>query len=488
MSLRKRSTAAVTVENLETRKLMAATPSVIAIKIAKRQDTDGTALNSNRISIGFSGTVRLGDLSQWSSFGYATNLADPSGATQVKARVGLTITQPASNVIEINTDRLIRKGSRLTILSGGLRDKANNPIVFGESNPIAFTQGQNKARYTLSNRNFKPSNLAYVDKDVFASAPTPTTASTTPAANTVRANLVTFLTKKLNTTTGTKITKTQYDFALATYDAAATAAIIPNANLRAALVSLVGTVAEPAINSYITKGNVTGRPYTSVNFGTVSSGTPVGETSLSPGSRLSLNINSNFAGEPFQVLSATLAHEALHQDSTVNGGGDVPNTQDEEIITNTVETVVWGQQLLVDPSTAANGSKLVVRTNTRLLALINSGDKAYPGGGIFTAPALNNQGNVFPGGKANPGGFSGSANVPSFENWIRREYVSRGFSAGATVESPVAQSILKNIVGTTGNFTSFGADVEGYLDTRNAVLGDISLVSLAQTLKLSLGA
>jgi hypothetical protein len=481
-----RPNASVAIENLEERKLMAAAPTIIAIKIAKRQDTDTTALNSNRITIGFSSAVRLGDVSKFSSFGYANNLADATGATQVKARVGLTITQPASNVIEIITDRLIRKGSRMTVLTGGLADTKGNAIVYGDTNAITFTTGQNKPRYTLSNRQFVATDLAYLDKDVFASAPTATTASTTPVAATVRAALVAFLNKKLTTTIGTKITQAQYNFALTTYDATATAAIFPNANMRAALVSLVGTVAEPAINSYLTKGNASTKPYTLVNFGTVSNGTPVGETSLSPGGRLSLIVNSVFAGEPFQVVSATLAHEALHQDAANNVNGDLPSGQDEEIVANAVETVVWAQQLLVDAAPAANASKLVVRTNTRLLALLNSGDKLFPYGGIFAAPSLNNQGNVFVGGKANPGGFTGSTNVPSFENWIRREYITRGFASGASPTSAVGQAILKNIVGTTGTFTSFGADVEGYLDTRNAILTDITYIRLAQILKLKI--
>ena len=473
---------AALIENLEDRKLMAAVV-VSQIKIAKAQDTDGTALNQNRITIGFTGNVRLGDVAKFSSFGYANDLTNINN--QIKKRVTLTITQIAPNGIQILTDRLIRKGSRLTILAGGLTDTKGNAIIFGDSNALTFTTGQNKPRYSLANRNFAPTDLSIVDKDVFASAPTPVTANVTPSASTVRTRLIAFLNAKVATKTGTAITQAQATTAINLYDSSATAAIVPNASLRAALVSLVGTAGEPAINSFLAKTNSTGKPYTVVDFGTVSSGTPVGETQLSAGGRLNLTINSTFAGEPFQVLSATLAHEAMHQDPANNVNGDLPAGQDEEIIANAVETVVYAQQLLVDPSVAANGTKLVVRTNTRLLALLNSGDKLFPYGGIFQAPALSNNGNVFVGGKPNPGGFTGSVAVPSFENWIRREYISRGFAATATPVSVVGQAILKNIVGTKSVVTSFNAVTETALDTSDAILTDITYIRLANILKLA---
>lgn len=475
------------IENLEDRKLMAViTVGITAIKIAKAADTDQTALNQNRITIGFDRTVRLGDTSQFSSFGYANDMTNINN--QVKKRVGLTVTQVAPNGIQIITDRLIRKGSRLTILAGGLTDTKGNQIVFDASSAastITFAVGQNKPRYSLSNRNFVPTDLAYVDKDVYASAPTATTANTTPNATTIRTNLVAFLNKKVAAGT---ITQATANAAVTNYfDSSAVAAIAPNANIRAALASLVGTAGEPAINSFIGKTNSTGKPYTLVQFGTVSSGTPVGETQLSPGGRLNLTINSTFAGEPFQVISATLAHEAMHQDPANNGNGDLPAGQDEEIIANAVETVVYAQQLLTDPTIAGNGSKLVVRTNTRLLALLNSGDKLFPYGGILQAPALSANGNVFPGGKANPGGFTGTATVPSFENWIRREYITRGFAATATPVSAVGQAILKNIVGTKQTVTSFNATTETALDTSNQLLTDINYIRLASYLKLGYG-
>lgn len=487
------STKPVLIENLEARRLMAAAPVIIGVKIAKAQDTDQTAANSNRITIAFDKAVRLVDVSKFGSFGYANDMSDPFNK-QTKLRVGMTITkytegtQVFDNVIQIITDRLVRKGSRLTILPGGLTDTRNNALVYDASTPaktITFNVGQNKPRYTLANRQFRPTDFSYFDNDVFTASPAPTTANVTPSAATIRANLVTFLDKKRSTNIGTKITPAQYNSALANFDSTTVAAIVPNANLRAALVSLVGTAAEPAINSYLGRSNSTGKQYTIIDFGSVSSNTPVGETILSPGGRLNLTVNSIYAGEPFQVLSATLAHEIMHQDAANNVAGNLPNSQDEEIINNAVETIVYAQQLLVDPSVAGNGTGLVVRTNTRLLALLNSGDGLFPYGGIFQAPALTSNGNVFVGAKANPGGF-GAGQVKSFENWIRREYVSRGFSAGGGATSPTAQAILKNIVGTRPNVSSFATNTEVALDTGNALLTDSIYIRLAAALKATI--
>jgi hypothetical protein len=477
------------VEGLERRQLMAATPKIVEIKIAKAADTDGTSLNSNRIIISFDRSIRLLDTSKFSSFGYANDMTDIT--KQVKKRVTLTVTKPEvdENYIQINTDRLVRKGSRLTIALGGLSDTKGNPLVYDASTPaktITFNKGQNKPRYTLSNRQFVPTDLSYFDRDVFASAPNAPAASTTPATTTIRKRLVSFMNKKVD---AGQITKAQANAAIADYfDSSTVAGIMPNANLRAALASLVGTVGEPAIESYIGRSTVTRKSYTSVTFGSVSSSAPVGETKLSPGGRLSLEINPIYAGEPFQVLSATLAHEILHQDASTNSSsGTTPSSQDEEIIANAVETIVYAQQLLIDPSPAGNATALIVRTNTRLLAMLNSGDKLFPYGGILQAPALKNNGNVFVGAKANPGNFGGTGTVRSFENWIRREYVFRGFSAGGTNTNPTAVAILGNIFGTTKvNLTLFGTGVENLLDTQNTILTDTTYVRLASALKLTI--
>lgn len=478
------------VEDLEGRKLLASIQlPIIGIKIAKRQDTDGTALNSNRITIAFSRTVRIGDASKFRNFGYANDLLNPS--QQRKVTVGLTVTRDANDgrVLTIITDRLIRKGSTLQIPVGALNDGRGNDVVYDASTAattIKFASGQNKPRFTMSNRNWRPTDLSYFTKDVYSAAPDPTVANSAPNATTVRNNLVAFMNAKV---TAGKITQAQATNAIAIYDNSSVAAYFPSANLRAALVSLTGTVAEPAIQSYIGKSNVTSKSYTSVVFSDgshpISNSAPIGETKLSENGRLSLVIRNTYAGEDFRALSAVLAHEALHQDTTADSQGTPPSTQDEEIIANAVGINVYVQQAQIDGTFIDNGTGLVNKLNEQLLALLNSGDKLFPYGGILRAPALNSDGNVFVGAKTNVGGFGDNSTVKSFENLIRREYVSRGFNAGGTNSNPTGVAILSNIVGSGQNLSLFGTNVQTLLDNSNTILTDATYIKMAELLKLT---
>ncbi len=487
-----KSAVSAAVENLEERKLLAASPvGVYGIKIAKRVDADNTALNSNRITIAFQyqgqlAGIRLLDANQVRSFGYAEDLLNPG--QQRKVTVGLTITQPEPGVLQIITDRLIRKGSRLFIYSGALTDTKGREIVFDGSTAdktITFTVGQNKPRYTMSNRNWRPTDLSYFTPDVFSSAPTPTVASTQPSSATIRTNLDAFLNAKVSQGIITAQTKNS---AMAIFDDANQVAYIPDANIRAALVSLVGTVAEPAIASYIGKTNATGQRYSVIKFDpSISASAPIGETKISANGRLSLVIRPTYAGEDFRALSAILAQEAIHQDApgTQNAQGTPPNSQDEEIIANAVQTNVYIQQAMVNNSFVANGTGLVNLLNTQALALLNSGDGLFPYGGIKQAPALTNDGNVFVGAKTNPGNYGNNTTVKSFEDWLRREYVSRGFTAGGTTGNAVASAILNNILGTGTNTSTLGTTVQTNLDIRNQVMTDVTYIRMAQALKLT---
>ena len=50
--------------------------------------------------------------------------------------------------------------------------------------------------------------------------------------------------------------------------------------------------------------------------------------------RLRRLFKTSYAGEPFQALGAKLAHEAVHQDKDDN--------QNQEVVANTIETMVRG--------------------------------------------------------------------------------------------------------------------------------------------------
>src|SRR6185295_8169946 len=112
------------------------------------------------------------------------------------------------------------------------------------------------------------------------------------------------------------ITADQKQQALDVYNDAKVTAIIPAANMRAALASLVGTVAEAAINQYTTTANVTGKAFTVVDFSTeVSNAASIAETKGNPTTgRLRTLFKNSFKAESFLTIAPLLAHEAIHQD------------------------------------------------------------------------------------------------------------------------------------------------------------------------------
>ena len=97
-------------------------------------------------------------------------------------------------------------------------------------------------------------------------------------------------------------------------------------------------------------------------------------------------------GEPFQVLSGWVAHEALHQDNTF--------TLQEEQAAEAFGTLAIAQQAQTDASFISAGTTLVNRENVFLLALLNSGRTIWPYPGVLNAPMLGAQNGVFPGQKA----------------------------------------------------------------------------------------
>jgi hypothetical protein len=92
-----------------------------------------------------------------------------------------------------------------------------------------------------------------------------------------------------------------------------------------------------------------------------------------------VRLNSRMRNEPFQVSSAILAHEAVHQDN-IQG-------QDEEVVGKSVEVNTWKNQLLVNPELASLGTPVSRFLNLEVLMQENSG-QSFPNGGLFQAPGV----------------------------------------------------------------------------------------------------
>lgn len=463
-------------ESLENRQLLSAVPLTDKIKIAMLTDTNGEALNSSRITVRFSEAITLSDVAQFRMFGYGINPASASGTAQEKVTINLLNLRAGSdgNKIVFETDRRVRKGARFFIYDGAIKNTSDNSNI-GEQLSL-LPKGLNKERFTLSSRAFKPMQVSRFSQSVYSNAANPVATPNEPSAQSVLNDLTAFLDAKVSAGT---IDSAKKQFALDQFNNATNQSTVPSANLRAAIVSLVGTVAEPAITNLMGTDNVTAKRYTVIDFSTeVSGSTPIAETKGNPDTgRLRTLLKTSYKGESFQALSATLAHESLHQD-LVGSTDKLPNSQNEEIFAVFVESVVWAQQLQIQPSLANAGTQLVQSQNTFLLSLLNSGTALFPRVGLNEAPILG--GNVFPNGDAVTGG-----DYTSFENYVRRIYAARNFDNSNTTGNPLALQVKNNIRQTNETAAVvFSTTPIDQFDNSQQIITDRLAVQLAAAMKL----
>ena len=231
---------------------------------------------------------------------------------------------------------------------------------------VRTTKGLNRNRFTLAARQFKVADKTKFSADRIAGGVTPTTANSAESESKVRGDLDAFLGRKVSAGT---ITSTQKSTAMTRFDSTAAKTLIPAHNLRAAVLSLVGTVGEPAIAYYLDKGNSTKKDLVEFNFNgaAFSSGARISETTYTSTGRLKTTWNPAYAGESFVVLSGLAAHETVHE------GTDKINSQDEEVVANAIETMVYAQQLHTDFRYGGQGTELITRANYRLFLMLNSG-------------------------------------------------------------------------------------------------------------------
>lgn len=178
---------------------------------------------------------------------------------------------------------------------------------------------------------------------------------------------------------------------------------IPSPALRAAAVSLLGTIAEPAIDWLMRGGHVA-----RVEFGELE-GPALAQSLTGPDGLQRIVIQRRFRFEKPALLSVVLAHEALHSDDQVS---DL-----EELITTAFQALVHMQQLLAEPALAnertelaqATSAWLLIRLNTRQigsadlrLVLADDGPTVLPGGldrpyfaAFFDPTALSTPGNPY---------------------------------------------------------------------------------------------
>lgn len=446
------------IENLEDRRLMAAT--IRGTDVLTLTANDGTKNNGNDVIVRFSapaqGTV---DVSKVRMFGYAFNTLNGGNEKKTINIVSASINS-AGNLV-LRTDVQVRKGAQITLNAGAVKDNTNANIT----GSIRTGKGLNRDRFTLALRAFSPN-----DKTLFSSArivggTNPTTANTAASESAVRTQLDAFLTKKVNNEKS--ITAAQKTAALAQYDSSANKAIVPAHNLRAAIVSLVGTIGAPAIDFYFGTKNSTGKVPLTVTFdgSQISSGATIAEGSYTTSGRYKLIFNPNYAGEHFAVLSGRMAHEAMH-DSV-----DRTNSRQEEIILNFVESVIYAQQAVTDFNITRSGTQYTTYANYRLMLALNSGDRQFPRVGIKAAPIK--------GGVANPGfafntPYAGT-NVDSLYEDVFNEFEARNVAMkDPTAVNEISLAVLKNLTGNTYTSTTgrFSTALIDDIDISQDTMGD----------------
>jgi hypothetical protein len=243
----------------------------------------------------------------------------------------------------------------------------------------------------------------------------------------------------------------QVSQSLAKYDAASTKEIVPSPRLRAALVALKDTISEPAINGVLTKFGL-------VHFGDTIPGAIAQSEPPPPGSdKRIITFNTRFQYEDIRLLAPVMGHEALHQDST--------NSNKEEQVTNSIDSMAHAQFVLESPSLATSGTELARDDNTEFLARLNTRD-ANGKLRLFTT-----QGNILP-----------ESNI--FVPYFAAPFEPLGDS---TPGNATLKGVVRNVVGpnvTLPKTVDFDDDTVLLLDSRQKVFTNAELVQLAKILKL----
>ena len=156
-----------------------------------------------------------------------------------------------------------------------------------------------------------------------------------------------------------------------------------HARLLAATLLLSGTSAREALPTLLDEKNPTGQSAQIIFTNFAPRGiakTAIVSAQKGPLWLITLNgspDNPRMMGEPLQVLAATLAHEAMHQDNE--------QSQNEEIAAKWVERIVWAEFLLLDPELAHVRTPVTRVMNLEQMMWLNSGSE-LPWPGLRPAP------------------------------------------------------------------------------------------------------
>jgi hypothetical protein len=237
-----------------------------------------------------------------------------------------------------------------------------------------------------------------------------------------------------------------------TFDAVALAGVLANA----------GTVARGIDAVLIDGDNTLGEPYTIRRQPTLSGG--LMEVRVDDG-RPEILVDPRLDDEPFVVLAPLFAHEGFHQDIAVG--------LEEEIVATYLETLVWGEHLLANPSLARLGTATVRRANTMLLIVLNSGGRAFPEMGLRAAPHRQPVPNATP---------NGAVSVVDFVTAVESNYLET--PSGSSPGGSYARQVIARVTGAAPANRDFDAETIGLLDEQTRLFPPIDVLQLLETLEL----
>src|SRR5205823_10672761 len=185
------------IEPLEGRQMMAVSPIIAGVKV-KTQNLFGTnniSLNESLLTIPFTGNINIADASKLQVRGYAINPLTGHQRKMVIGVISASVLAADHRFLQITTDRLMRKGGKIILYSGALKDDSNNLLA---EQTVAAVKGQNIQRFTLACRSWFLTDMTKYSNSLFPASPTPTTANVEPSDSDVLSNLSGFLQKKVD--------------------------------------------------------------------------------------------------------------------------------------------------------------------------------------------------------------------------------------------------------------------------------------------------
>jgi hypothetical protein len=219
---------------------------------------------------------------------------------------------------------------------------------------------------------------------------------------------------------------------------------VPDPRLRAAFVVLKGTLAEGAIDA------IRSGIFDSVSFALLPDDITAFSVRFANGSQI-IQLHSKNEFEAIPLLATILAHEVLHQDAD--------RSCREERMILTLEAFLYGELVAEDPSLAHSRTNQTRRSNTMLMALLNS--RSAQG----QLRVNESQGNVFPGGTPLDSFY---AAFTCFDGGV------------SSVGSLTLQSFVLRTTGIAVANAAFDPATEEIIDHHQTVLSPAEIVRIAE--------